>query len=39
MITAQHQTLISETLKSMTPLELQSLLEEVAPHFKRERVI
>jgi hypothetical protein len=31
--------LISETLKSMTPLELQSLLEEVAPHFKRERVI
>jgi hypothetical protein len=39
MVTAQHQTLIAETLKSMTPLELQSLLEEVAPHFKRERLI
>lgn len=39
MITAQHQSLIAETLKSMTPLELASLLEEVADHFDRNDLI
>lgn len=39
MITAQHKSLLVETLKSMTPLELSSLLEEVADHFKREKLV
>jgi hypothetical protein len=39
MITAQHQLLLAETLKSMTPIELTSLLEDIADHFKREKLV